>query len=222
MVYNNFGGGGGGGGGGNSSMMIMLVVGLCLCCVCCSGGILALYFMHDGFGDWVDENLLGKDPDDESGPKDPAAQAQDTTQYFVCPQPWARQDQHVINGTMKCCNNKQDPNKTGCEDALPLGTYPGTTSLTPKQIHDFVLNKLSGDVDGPLTVGESQCLAANTKYATGIQIKRKKPFVSTANVTTANVVQTYSKWQAPNNFNWLHDIVNCNGTETVKRDKTNT
>ena len=119
---------------------------------------------------------------------------------------------------MKCCNNKEDPNKTGCEDALPLGTYPGTTSLTPKQIHDFVLNKLSGDVDGPLTVGESQCLAGNAgneQYASGIQIKRKNPFVSTANVKTANVVQTYSKWQAPTS-DWLKVIVNCNGTEMVK------
>ena len=46
-------------------MMIMLVMGVCCCCALSSGGIVALYFMHDGFKEWVDENILKKDGDDE-------------------------------------------------------------------------------------------------------------------------------------------------------------
>ena len=51
----------------SSTMMIMLVMGVCCCCVLSSGGILALYFMHDGFKEWVDENILKKDGDDPTG-----------------------------------------------------------------------------------------------------------------------------------------------------------
>ena len=47
-------------------MMMMSLAAVCCCCFLSCGGILALYFMHDGFKEWIDDNLLNKGDDDDT------------------------------------------------------------------------------------------------------------------------------------------------------------
>ena len=105
-------------------MMIMLVVGVCCCCALSSGGILALYYMHDGFGDWVDENILGKDGDDEGEDEDSPTTCDGTDANYNNPNYYdvthctgksvkgrCYKGMHPYNKD-KCCEN---PWSTACE-----------------------------------------------------------------------------------------------------------
>lgn len=119
---------------GDNTMMMVMLLGVCSCCMLSSLTPVVLYFVWPDFKNWIDKNLLGKNPTPDRYPAGSLPALNPKGWYgYDCSQDWAnctKRNEKSPNGnhycywrtvgnTSKCCNYPFAAPGQECKNAYP-------------------------------------------------------------------------------------------------------